>query len=62
MTVLISGNFPLGVKKIMLFPGGILVPAPCAICQILFENEFFLMAPVGPSIICLYSRVAPVVG
>ena len=38
VTVLSSGTFYLGINKFVLFPGGVIFPAPSAIRTILFAN------------------------
>ena len=55
-------HFPLGIKKMVFVPDGILVLTPCASRPIVSANKFSQMDLVGPLIICLYSRDAPVVG
>ena len=62
MTVLPAGTPPLEIKKMVFVPEGILVPTPCASWTISFVNDFSQMDLVGPLIICLYYRDAPVVG
>ena len=43
MTVLPAGTFDFGINKMVLVPFGILVPTPCVIRKISFENEFSQM-------------------
>ena len=46
----------------MLVSDGIIVPNPCYIWSVSFENEFSHMDIVGPLIRCLYFKYATVVG
>ena len=62
MTVLPTGNFPLGIKKMVFVTDGIIVTNLFDSRPISFANKFSQMGLVGPLIRCLYSRGAPVVG
>ena len=62
LSLLLVGNFSLGLKKIVFVHDGILVPSPCDIQLVSFANKFSQVALVGPLIWCLYSSDALVVG
>ena len=62
MNVLPVGTFPLGTKKIVFVPDGILILTPCESRPISLANNFLQMNLVVTLIICLYSRDTPVLG
>ena len=62
MTVLPADNLSVGINKIVLVSGGIIVPTTCDSRPISFSNELSQMDFVGHLMICMYFRDDPAVG